>query len=421
MRERETLRGVTPPSPSRRAGWGVAVAATLGMSVSYIDRQTLAAIAPSVRSALDINHTQFGWLVSGFSMAYLVGAPAAGTVVDKLGARRGFTLAVIVWSLVAGAHAFAYSFAALFALRVLLGTAEAPSFPSATQAIRRALPGTRRTAAYGMLFTGSSIGAMIAAPLAIHLAARYGFRFAFVGTALVGTLWIPFWLFMTRGGRIPLDPTPAPAEPAAAKGPTPWLALARSPTVLRTVVAILGSAPGLMFVQNWSSQYLVERWLLPKAGISGYLVIPPLFFDLGAVGFGWYASTREVSGRHFAEQRTHTDLMLLGAALAATLALTPLAPSPLVAMLFFGFAAAGSGALHVLITSDLLSRVPLQRTSAAGGLAAAAQSLAHIVVSPLIGMAIDRTHGYGLVSVTLGLTVIPSTLAFVLWPSLRKR
>ena len=185
-------------------------------------------------------------------------------------------------------------------------------------------------------------------------------------------------------------------------------------------------APVLMFVQNWGSQYLVERWLLPKAGISGYLVIPPLFFDLGAVGFGWYSSNREVSGRHFEERRTHVDLMLVGGGLAATLALTPLAltplaPTPLVAMLCFGLAAAGSGGLHVLITSDLLSRVPLQRTSAAGGLAAGAQSLAHIVVSPLIGMTIDRTHGYDLVSVTLGLAVVPSTVAFVLWPSLRKR
>jgi ACS family hexuronate transporter-like MFS transporter len=273
-----------------------------------------------------------------------------------------------------------------------------------------------------MLFTGSSLGAMVAAPLAIHLTARYGFRFAFVGTALVGTLWIPFWLLMTRGDRIPPEAPPAEAATAPiAPDASRWADLARSPTVLRTVVAILGAAPALMFVQNWGSQYLVERWLLPKAGISGYLVIPPLLFDLGAVGFGWYASTREVSGRHFEERRTHVDLMLLGAALAATLALTPLAPTPLVAMLGFGLAAAGVGGLNVLITSDLLSRVPIQQTSAAGGLAAAAQSLAHIVASPLIGLAIDRTHGYGLVSVTLGLAVVPTTLAFVLWPSLRKR
>jgi len=85
------------PSPSpytRSGGWAVAVAATLGMSVSYIDRQTLAAIAPAVRAALTIDHTQFGWLLSAFSMAYLVGAPTAGVVVDRLGARRGFAIAV---------------------------------------------------------------------------------------------------------------------------------------------------------------------------------------------------------------------------------------------------------------------------------------------------------------------------------------
>ena len=69
----------------------------------------------------------------------------------------------------------------------------------------------------------------------------------------------------------------------------------------------------------------------------------------------------------------------------------------------------------------MMSRVPIARTSAAGGLTAAAQSLAHIVVSPLIGMTIDRTHGYGVACVTLGLAVVPTSLAFVLWPSLRKR
>src|SRR5688572_27156408 len=126
---------------STGAAWGVALVATLGMSVSYIDRQTLAAIAPEVTRALAIDNTQYGWLVSAFSMAYLVGAPVSGVVVDRLGARRGFAAAVLVWSIVAGAHALAISFASLFLLRVLLGAAEAPSFPAATQAIRRALPG----------------------------------------------------------------------------------------------------------------------------------------------------------------------------------------------------------------------------------------------------------------------------------------
>lgn len=412
----------------RRSGWGVAIAATLGMSVSYIDRQTLAAIAPAVRTGLGIDHTQFGWLVSAFSMAYLVGAPAAGVVVDRLGARRGFAVAVVVWSLVAGAHALVTSFATLFALRVLLGAAEAPSFPAAAQAIRRALPGARRTAAFGLLFTGSSIGSMVAAPLALSLENRYGFRTAFFGTAAVGLCWIPFWLAMSGGDRLPDEPE-AEADGAgageAAPAPTAarpavearWLDVVRSPPVLRAVVAVFGSAPALMFVLSWTSQYLVEQWHVPKLDTRWYLVVPPLLFDVGAVGFGWWASTRETG----APVRTHVGLFTVAAVLASLLVLAPLAPSPAVAMVVFGAAAAGGGGIYVLVTADMLSRVPLAKTSAAGGMTAAAQSLAHIIASPLVGMAVDRTHSYHAALVALGVVVVPTSLAFALWPGMRTR
>jgi ACS family hexuronate transporter-like MFS transporter len=389
------------------------------MSVSYIDRQTLAAIAPAVRAALQIDHAHYGWLISAFSMAYLVGAPLAGVVVDRLGARRGFAAAVVAWSAVAGAHALATSFAALFALRVLLGTAEAPSFPAAAQAIRRALPGGRRPAAYGLLFTGSSVGAMIAAPLAVGLEARYGFRYAFVGTAAVGTAWIPVWLLLTRPDAREDAPEPSSATNVD-RAPEPrertrgsWLSAVTSGPVLRAVVAVVGSAPALMFVLNWASQYLVERWGLPKGGVGGYLVLPPLLFDLGAVGFGVLASRRAA--------RTHVDLLLLSTALAATLALAPLAPSPEIAIALFGVSACGGGGIYVLVTADMLGRVPLDKTSSAGGMTAAAQSLAHVVASPLVGHLIDRTHGYGAALVLLGLASVPTSLVFVAWPSLRSR
>src|SRR5687767_9032185 len=89
------------PQTRKNDAWGIAVIATLGMSVSYIDRQTLAAIAPSVTKALAIDNTQYGWLLGAFSMAYLFGAPLAGALVNRVGARSGFALAVLVWSIVA--------------------------------------------------------------------------------------------------------------------------------------------------------------------------------------------------------------------------------------------------------------------------------------------------------------------------------
>ena len=80
------------PTLSRGAGWRVAVVATLAMSVSYLDRQALAALAPTVTKELDLTDAQYGWLSSAFSMAYLVGSPAAGIVLDRLGARRGLAI-----------------------------------------------------------------------------------------------------------------------------------------------------------------------------------------------------------------------------------------------------------------------------------------------------------------------------------------
>lgn len=432
--------GSTAGGIARRGGWGVAIAATLGMSVSYIDRQTLAAIAPAVRSALAIDHAEYGWLLSAFSMAYFFGAPAAGAIVDRLGARRGFAVAVVVWSVVAGAHALVTSFAMLFALRILLGAAEAPSFPAAAQAIRRSLPKTHRSAAYGLLFTGSSVGAMIAAPLALSIEGSFGFRTAFLGTAIIGTLWIPFWLTMTRADRLPREEVEeAGAGGAAAarsiyRGPEAraattesWFQTMRSPPVLRSVVAVIGSAPAIMFVLNFSSQYLVEQWHMSRLATRGYLVVPPLLFDVGAVGFGWWASTRERARDAESDpasdpvRRTHVDLLALSAALAALLALAPLAPSPAIAMAIFGLAGCGGGGVYVLVTADMLSRVPLGKTSSAGGMTAAAQSLAHIAAGPLVGMAIDRTHSYGVALVALGLVVIPTSAAFALWPGLRGR
>jgi ACS family hexuronate transporter-like MFS transporter len=394
------------------------------MSVSYIDRQTLAAIAPAVRSALTIDHTQFGWLLSAFSMAYLVGAPAAGVVVDRLGARRGFAVAVVVWSVVAGAHALVTSFAMLFALRVLLGAAEAPSFPAAAQAIRRSLPPSRRSAAYGLLFTGSSVGAMVAAPLALSIEGTYGFRAAFVGTTVVGLAWIPLWLGITRGHRIPVEEPRAPLVVPVPQAR--WIDVVRSPAVLRAVVAVIGSAPLLMFVLNFTPQYLVEQWHLPSLGTRWLLVVAPLMFDVGAVGFGWWASTRERVGRSgtgtgSGERKTHVDLFLGAAVMAVMLVFAPLAPSPTIAVIIFGVAACGGGGIYVLATADMLGRVPLGSTSSAGGMTAAAQSLAHIIASPLVGMAIDRTHGYSAALLGLGLAVIPTSLAFALWPGMRAR
>jgi predicted MFS family arabinose efflux permease len=166
-----------------------------------------------------------------------------------------------------------------------------------------------------------------------------------------------------------------------------------------------------MLVLNWTSQYLVERWNIPQGHVGNYLVVGPILFDVGTITFGAVASARRAL-------KTHSDLLIVAMALSASLALAPLARSAAHAIAIFSVAACGSGGIYALVTADMLARVPVERTSAAGGMTAAAQSLAHIVASPLVGWTIDRTHGYNAVLITLGMAVIPTTLIFLMWPGM---
>ena len=399
---------------SRGHAWLVAVVATLAMSVSYVDRQVVAAIATSVRTALGIDAEHFGWLAGAFSLAYLVAAPLAGALVDRIGARRGLVAAIVTWSAISAAHAFAPTFVALFTLRVLLGAAEAPSFPAAAQSVRRALPAGDRSAAFGLLFTGSSFGAAVAAPLAIWLDVHFGWRTAFLVASVLGMSWLPLWLLVTRAPAVrEVLAQPDPGAVVEASSPVSYAAFLLNPAVLRALVLVVASAPGLMFMFVWMPQYLELGRGIAKASVAGYVWLPPLMADLGMVGFGVLASRRD---RRSAAARSHVELVLLAASMEAALALVPHVADPWPAVTLLGVSAAGGGGLYTLLTADMMTRVDPARVSAAGGLTAAAQSLVYVVLNPIVGRWIDCSHSFDGPLVLLGALALPGALLWSVVP-----
>ncbi|MEP7126290.1 MAG: MFS transporter [Byssovorax sp.] len=398
---------------SRRHAWALTLVATFTMAVSYIDRQTLAVIAPTVQTSLGIDDVAYGWLVSAFSIAYLVGAPIAGRVIDRVGARRGLLVAVLIWSGVAALHTLVPGFGVLFGLRIALGIAESPSFPGAAQTIHRALPPKDRPRALGILFSGSSIGAMFAPLLATALANRFGWRMAFVGTALVGLSWVPIWLLATRGpeARAALDRPENEAETPAAGAPLGPIALLRHPAVLRAILVVLATSPILSFYFNWTAKYLVHDQHLLQANVARYLWFPPLFFDAGAILFGHAASRALADGVTGVPRR----LVACATALMIVSFAAPFAGGPYAVMGVVSVALSGGGGLFALATTEMMARVPSRQVSAAGGLTAAAQSLAYIVAGPLIGRSIQATGSYTTAFLALTAWVLPGCLGWLLW------
>ena len=387
----------------------VAIAATLTMTVSYIDRATLAVLAPSVTKALDISDQEYGWLTAAFSIAYLIATPLAGWWIDRAGARRGLVGSVLVWSTIAALHALAPGLGLLFALRIALGLAEGPSFPGAAQTMQRILPAADRARGFGVLFTGSSIGGMVVPPLASWLYGLAGWRVAFLGTAAIGLLWVPLWIAVTRRPdvRIQLDTagdSTLPAERAT------FGELVRSSIMIRALIAILAAAPIIGFLHAWGAKYLARTFDVEQTEVGHYLWLPPLLLDAGAIAFGDLASRqRRAPG---APPRALFAVAML---LAAMMALMPLASTPWQGMLLGGLAMAGGGALYTLVTSDMMSRMPAGSVSFAGGIMAGAQSLALILVNPLIGRAVEQTGSYDAVALVLGCWAIPGSLIWIAW------
>lgn len=395
--------------------WTVAIVATLTMTVSYVDRGALAQVAGHVRETLGISNEAYGWLGSAFSMAYLVGTPIAGWWIDRAGVRRGMLVSILAWSVVAALHALVPSFAVLFMLRIALGLTEAPGFPGASQTVQRILPPRDRERGFGVLFTGSSVGAMIVPLLAGWIyttaephAGANAWRIVLLVTTVAGLLWIPAWLWVTRSAAVRAQLAVIPEDKAAPR--RTFTQLIRDPVMQRGLAGVLASAPVFSFPQIWGALYMRETFKL-DTGLSGhYLWLPPLLFDAGSLLFGDLASRQRrppgVPPR---------SLYAVGVALTAAIAFLPFSHTPWDAMMILGAASIGAGAMYSLTTSDLLGRMPPGSVSFAGGILAGGQSLALIIVNPLIGHAVDHFHNYDVVAWALGLWAVPGGLVWLLW------
>ena len=140
----------------------------LSSSLNYLDRQLLAALAPTVRGEFQLSNEQYGLVISSFAIVYAVVAPAAGWFIDRVGLNLGAGIAVALWSLAGSATAWTRSFSGLLACRTVLGAAEAAGIPATGKANATYLE--PRELALGTAFNqvGITLGS-VAAPLIVVL------------------------------------------------------------------------------------------------------------------------------------------------------------------------------------------------------------------------------------------------------------
>jgi MFS family permease len=178
----------------------------------------------------------------------------------------------------------------------------------------------------------------------------------------------------------------------------------RNPASARAGFVVAAAAPVTTVMLIWGAKYLASDHGLHQNEVGRYLWLPPIFFGASSLAFG---ELRARTARTRRNTRPPRLLMSIAALFAVSIAAVPLAGNVGLAVLLASVAMAGSGGLYTLATSDILTHTRAGTVPVAVGLTTLTQSIVYIIVSPVIGRAVQLFGNYDWVMRGAGLCILP--------------
>jgi len=364
---------VVATSQQRATDWRMWVPC-IGMALcswlSFVDRQVLTILSPTIIKDTGLTPQNFTDAASFFFLAYTVGNPVWGSVLDFVGLRVGMLLAVAVWTGASASHALMGSFLGFAAARAVLGLGEGATFPGGLRTAVESLPAHLRARAIALSFSGGTLGAVMMPLLLGPLAIQYGWRVAFMATAGLGAVWLIIWAAIAR------PPLLAKAPPRTAKVSWPDF-LERRVWALMFSYALPAISPGP--VLTILSLYLNGRLKLTQAEVNQLAWIPPLTWGLGYFFWGWAAD------RYAANNRRPVGMFLLLTIASLTLGFTTATTSVALAMALISFSTFIGGGFQMVALKVGSYAFPRERAAMMTGIASGSWSLVNFVLLRAIG------------------------------------
>jgi MFS transporter, ACS family, hexuronate transporter len=392
--------GLTAAPPLPRVGyfrWVICALLLFGVTKNYMDRQLLGVLKSTLQHDFGWDDIQYGHLVSYFQIAYAAGMLLVGRLIDRLGTRVGYALAMTFWSLASMAHAAAGSFVSFAAARFALGFGEAGVFPASIKSVAEWFPKKERSLATGIFNAGTSIGAIITPLAAPWIASHWGWRSTFLLTGALGFVWLIFWFLIYRQpdehprvSKAELDYIRSdPSEPIAK---IKWSTLLPHRQTYTFVVGKFLTDPIWWFYLFWVPDFLQRQHGLVLMKIGPPIMVIYLISDVGSVAGGWLSSRLIRSGSSVNAARKITMLV-------CALCVTPIifayrVESLWAAVLLIGLAAAahqGFSANLYTLTSDMFPAPAVGSVVGIGGMAGA---IGGMLIAEVVGHALQWTGSY---------------------------
>lgn len=405
--------------------WMICALLFFAATINYVDRQVIAILKPTLQAEFGWSEISYSWIVFSFQTAYAIGLLFVGTLMDRIGTRRGFSLSITLWSIAAMLHAVAVPIGAfvtgilawiLVALgyttaaaalsisvvgfivaRFILGLGEAGNFPAAIKTVAEWFPKKERALATGIFNAGTNVGALATPLLVPIIVAYWGWYEAFIITGALGFIWLACWLIFYRKPEEHASVSKTElayiqSDPPEPTTKIPWARLFPHRQTWAFAIGKFLTDPIWWVYLFWLPDFLKREHGLDLKTFGIPLAIIYIIADVGSVGGGYLSST--LIKRGWTINKSRKTAMLICALAVVPIIFASITSNLWIAVILIGIAAAahqGWSCNIFTITSDMF---PKQAVGSVVGIGGMAGAVGGMCISPLVGIILDKTGSY---------------------------
>jgi len=367
----------------------VLVLISVGTMINNLDRTILGVAAPRLSADLHISPTTMGLIFSAFSWSYAASQIPGGWLLDRIGTRSTYFLAVTFWSLFTVLQGFAGGVGSMMGFRLGLGVSEAPCFPTNGRVVATWFPEHERAQATAAYTVGEYLGLACFGPLLFWISRTLGWRPLFWVVGAAGMVFAVIWWVMYR------DPESssftAKPVPAAAVNWTQIRRLLRYRQVWGASIGQFGGNSTLVFFLTWFPTYLAKERHLDWMRAGFYALIPYLAAACGVLLGGWGSDTllKRTGNRNLARKLP----LIAGLFGASTIILANYVTGDALVIAIFStaFFFQGMTGLGWTVISDV---APAEMLGVTGGIFSFAANLAGVATPIVVGAIYDATGSF---------------------------
>ena len=407
--------------PAGRYRWVICSLLFFATTINYIDRQVVSLLGPTLSAEFGWSDLDYSHIIFNFTLAYAIGLLAVGPLIDRLGTKLGFALAIAFWSLAAIGHAVAHlyngpaipsidiSASTGFAFVSLVGTVagfslarfalalgEAGNFPASIKATAEWFPKKERALATGVFNSGTNVGALVAPLVVPWITLTWGWSWAFIITGALGFLWLAVWLLVYHPPRE--HPSLSKAEldyiesdPVESLQPIAWRRLLPHRQTWAFVAGKFLTDPIWWLYLYWVPDFLHKAHHIDLKGSALPIFVIYQIATIGSVAGGWLPARLMAQG--WTLNRARKTAMLVPALCVLPIVFAPLVSSMWAAVLLIGLAAAAHQAWSANLFTFSSDMFPKRAVGSVVGIGGMGGAVGGMFIALAVGQILTATGG----------------------------